>query len=263
MSVVALRMTFSVPFFIIVALVLNRRKDNVPLTLKEATMIGGLGILSYYVSSMLDFLGLQYISASVERLILFTYPTMVLILSAVFLKKKITTPQYIALILTYIGVAIAFVAERGLGQQTDIVKGGLLVFMCAFTYSIYVIGTGELVHRFGSLKFSSYAMLAATVPALVQSYFHNGIDIFHYSNDVYVLSVWMALASTVIPIFLIVEGIRIVGASNSSIIGFVGPVSTILMAYIFLGEQVTPMQLLGTAIVLAGVFLISWKARKN
>ena len=153
-SVIALRMLFSVPFYIIIAYLLSKRADNVRLTLREWLMISGLGILSYYISSMLDFLGLQYITAGVERLILFTYPTMVLVLSAIFFKKKITTPQYIALILTYIGVIIAFVAEKGVGEQKDFIKGGLYVFTCAFTYSLYVIGTGELAHRFGSVKFT-------------------------------------------------------------------------------------------------------------
>ena len=261
-SVITLRMVLSVPLFIIIAIWLARREDNVKLTLREWGAISGLGILSYYVSSMLDFLGLQYLSASVERLILFTYPTMVLVLSAVLLKKKITPPQYIALILTYVGVAITFLAEKGLGEQKDIWLGAALVFTCAFTYSFYVIGTGEIVHRFGSVKFGCYTMIAATVPVMIQSYIYNGVDIFHFSREVYVLSAWLATVATVIPVFLIIEGIRIVGASNSAIIGFVGPVSTIAMGYIFLGEKITSMQLLGTAIVLLGVFLITWKGKK-
>lgn len=163
-SVIALRMLLSAPVYIVVAIVLARQKDNVPLTKKELLSISGLGILSYYVSSMLDFLGLQYISAGVERLILFTYPTMVLVLSAVFFKKKITTPQYIAMILTYIGVAIAFVAEKGLGEQKNLMLGATLIGICALTYSLFVIGTGELVKRFGSVKFTCYALLAATIP---------------------------------------------------------------------------------------------------
>jgi drug/metabolite transporter (DMT)-like permease len=262
MSVIALRMFFSVPVFIGTAIYLSRKKGNIPLTLREAAMIGGLGILSYYISSMLDFLGLQYISASVERLILFTYPTIVLVLSAVFFKKKINTPQLWALFLTYVGVVIAFVAERGLGQQSDVVKGVLLVFSCAFTYALYVVGTGELVHRFGTIKFTSYAMMAATVPALVQSYFYNGMDIFHFQPQVYHLTFWLAIVSTVIPVFLIIEGIRIVGANNSSIIGFSGPIATIFLGAIFLGEKVTILQLLGTAIVLIGISLITLKSKK-
>jgi drug/metabolite transporter (DMT)-like permease len=258
-SVITLRMLLSVPFFILTALWLASRENNVKLTKQDWLKISGLGILSYYVSSMLDFLGLQYLSAALERLILFTYPTMVLILSAIFLKKKITPPQYLALILTYIGIAVIFLFDTGLGAQKNLWLGATLIFICAFTYSIYVIGTGEIVHRIGSVKFSCYSMLAATVPVLIQSLFYNGMDIFHFQKEVYVLSAWLVIIATVIPIFLIVEGIRLVGSGNSSIIGFVGPVSTIFLGHIFLGEAITPVQLLGTAIVLAGVFLISWK----
>ncbi len=260
-SVIALRMLLSVPFFIAIAIWLARRENNVKLTFRDWLKISSLGILSYYVSSMLDFLGLQYLTAALERLILFTYPTMVLILSAIFLKRKITPPQYLALILTYIGIVLIFFFEKGLGAQKNLWLGAAFIFSCAFTYSIYVIGTGEIVHRFGSVKFSCYAMLAATVPVLIQSGFYNGMDIFNFPKEVYVLSAWLAIIATIIPIFLIVEGIRIVGASNSSIIGFVGPVSTIVMGHIFLNETITPIQLLGTAIVLIGVFLISSKGK--
>jgi drug/metabolite transporter (DMT)-like permease len=260
-SVIALRMLFSAPVYIVVALVLAQRKDNIPLTRKELLSVAGLGILSYYISSMLDFWGLQYISAGVERLILFTYPTMVLVISAVLFKKKIGTPQYIAMILTYIGVAIAYVAERGLGDQKNVVLGASLIFTCAITYSFFVVGTGELVKRLGSIKFTCYAMLAATVPGLIQSGIHNGMDIFSFPKEVYSLAVWMAIVATIVPTFMIVEGIRLVGANNSGIIGFVGPVWTIFLANWLLGEPITLMQSIGTAIVLAGVFLISWKGK--
>ena len=256
MSVIALRMLFSLPFYIAALWWLARRREAPPLSMREAAAVGGLGILSYYVSSMLDFWGLQYVSAGVERLILFTYPTLVLLISAVWLKKPISRVQYIALILTYLGTALALVAERGLGEQANFMWGAALIFSCAFTYSLYVIGTGELVHRFGAVQFTSYAVLAATVPALAQSYWHNGMDIFGYPKAVYYLSVWMALIATVIPTFLIVEGIRLVGAANSSLIGFVGPIATIFLGYSFLGESITLLQLLGTAVVLVGIFLV-------
>lgn len=255
-SVIALRMLLSLPFYLGVAIYLHQRSQNVRLTRREWLAISGLGILSYYVSSMLDFLGLQYVSAGVERLILFTYPTMVLVMSAFLFKKRISRIQYLAILLTYVGVVLAFVAERGLGEQRNLLLGGLFVFACAITYSIYVVFTGEYVHKVGSAKFTCYAVIAATFPALIQSYFHNGFDLFRFQQEVYVLSVWMSVVSTVIPTFLIVEGIRIVGANNSGIIGFVGPVATIVLGYIYLGEAITPLQLLGTAVVLAGVGLI-------
>ncbi len=259
-SVIALRMLFALPFYLGVAIYLYRRTHNVRLTRRDWLAISGLGILSYYISSMLDFWGLQYVTAGVERLVLFTYPTLVLILSAVFFKRRVTWVQYLALVVTYTGVVIAFVAEKGFGEQRDLLLGGLMVFGCAITYSFYVVFTGEYVHKVGSAKFTSYAVIAATVPALIQSAFHNGFDLFHFPAQVYVLSGWLAVVATVLPTFLIVEGIRRVGANNSGIIGFVGPVATIALGRIFLGEPITLLQLVGTAVVLAGVGLLSWKS---
>lgn len=259
-TVLALRMLLALPFYMAIAIYLHQRTANVRLSLRQWLAISGLGILSYYVSSMLDFWGLHYVTASVERLVLYTYPTLVLLLSAIFFKKKITRIQLLALLLTYAGIVLAFAAEQGFSGQRDVLLGGGLVFACAFSYSFYVVLTGEYVHKVGSAKFTCYAVMAATVPALVQSWVHNGLDIFGYSFQVYHLSVWLAVVATVVPTFLIVEGIRLIGANNSGIVGFVGPVATIFLGYWFLGEPVTALQLLGTAVVLAGVFLLSWKS---
>jgi drug/metabolite transporter (DMT)-like permease len=256
-SVIALRMVIALPFYLGTALWLGRREQNIRLTVREWLAISGLGILSYYISSMLDFMGLQYVTAGVERLVLYTYPTMVLLFSVVLFKQKVTLTQVLALVITYTGVILAFVAEKGFGAQRDLVRGGLLVFTCAITYSIYVVYTGQYARKVGSAKFTCYAVLAATVPAVIQSWWCEGLDIFHFSEKVYELGIWLAVVATVIPTFLIVEGIRVVGANNSGIIGFVGPVSTIALANIFLGEPVTPLQLVGTAVVLAGIFLLS------
>lgn len=262
-SVIALRMFFSLPFYVAIAWWLNQREKNIKLTTREWLSVSGLGILSYYISSTLDFLGLQYVTAGMERLTLYLYPTIVLILSAVFFKKKITPPQYLAIGLTYLGILLAFVAEHGVGEQKNAWLGSALVFSAACTYSVYVVLTGEYVHKIGSAKFTCYAMIAATVPALIQSARHNGMDIFNYPMPVYGLTAYMVLVATVIPTFMIVEGIRLVGANNSGIIGAVGPVSMIGLAYIFLGEQISALQLLGTAIVLVGVLLITWKGKKT
>lgn len=262
-SVIALRMLLALPFYLGVAVYLHRRPGNVPLTRRQWLAISGLGILSYYISSMLDFLGLQYVTASVERLVLFTYPSIVLLLSAVLFKVRILRTQYLALLLTYLGVVLVFAAEKGLGGQKDLLAGGLLVFGCALTYSFYVVYTGQYVHRVGSVKFTSYAVIAATFPTLVQTGWHNQFDLLQFPAQVYLLAVLLAVVATVIPTFLIVEGIRVVGANNSGIIGFVGPVATILLGYIFLGEPVTAMQLLGTAVVLAGIGLLTWKVDRK
>jgi drug/metabolite transporter (DMT)-like permease len=257
-SVIALRMLLAFPFYFGIAWYLYRRTENVRLTRREWLAISGLGILSYYVSSMLDFWGLQYVTAGVERLVLYTYPTLVLLLSAVLFHRRITRAQVGALALTYFGVFLVFAAEKGLGDQRDLVRGGLLVFGCAVTYSFYVVFTGHYAQKVGSAKFTCYAVMAATIPALLQSFWHNRLDIFHFPAPVYTLSAWLAVVATVIPTFLIVEGIRRVGANNSGIIGFVGPVATIGLGYVFLGEPVTWIQLAGTAVVLLGIALLTF-----
>jgi drug/metabolite transporter (DMT)-like permease len=257
-SVIALRMLLAFPFYFGIAWYLYRRTENVRLTRREWLAISGLGILSYYVSSMLDFWGLQYVTAGVERLVLYTYPTLVLLLSAVLFHRRITRAQVGALALTYFGVFLVFAAEKGLGDQRDLVRGGLLVFGCAVTYSFYVVFTGHYAQKVGSAKFTCYAVMAATIPAVLQSFWHNRLDIFHFPAPVYTLSAWLAVVATVIPTFLIVEGIRRVGANNSGIIGFVGPVATIGLGYVFLGEPVTWMQLAGTAVVLLGIALLTF-----
>lgn len=261
-SAIALRMLLALPFYAVVAWHLSRRSDNVPLSRREWLAVSGLGILNYYVSSMLDFMGLQYITASVERLILFTYPTIVLLLSALLFGQKITRTQVFALLLTYSGVVLAFASEQGLGVQKDLLRGGALVFGCAVTFAVCVVYTGVYVRRVGSAKFTSYAVMAATLPTAIQIGWHNGFDLCRFSGEVYVLGGLLAIVATVIPTFLLVEGIRVIGAGNSGIIGFVGPVATIALGYIFLDEPVGSLQLLGTAIVLAGVGWLSWQGGK-
>ncbi len=262
-SVLGLRMLFSLPFFLAVILYLRRNKNYIPLSYNDIFRISGLGILCYYASSMLDFLGLQFVSAGVERLVLFTYPTIVLLISALFLHKKIKRYQVFALVITYIGVVIAFVAERGLGEQKNFLLGTILVFACAMTYAIYVVCTGEMVQRIGSARFTSIALIGATVPSLIHNYFANGMNLFHFAPEVYKLTVWLVVVSTVIPVFLIVEGIRRVGSNVSGLIGFIGPISTIFFADIFLGEHATFLQIIGTIIVIYGIFNVTRKAEKN
>lgn len=256
-DVIALRMLFALPFYIGALWYLRRAHDYKPLTVRQLLAVGGLGVLSYYISSMLDFWGLQYVSAGIERLILYTYPTLILVFSMIFLGKKISRAQYLALAVTYAGIFLAFAAEQQLTFTGQAWLGAGLVFGCAITYALYVLLTGEYVHRIGSVRFTCYAVIGATIPALVQSVVYNRMDIFHYDARVYGYALALGVLATVIPTFLIVEGIRRVGASDAGIIGFVGPVSTILLAWMFLGESITLLQLMGTGVVLVGIALLT------
>lgn len=258
-SLLALRMLFAAPFYVALLLAQQLRPGAKKINLQQWLKISLLGLLGYYLASLLDFLGLQYVSASMERLILYLYPTMVLVLSWLIFKQKITKIQYWALFVTYGGVLLTFSGEVIAGTQRNLPLGAALIFACAFAYAIYVVFTGKMVREVGTWLFTCYAMLAATVGVIVQVWFHNGLAVFHYPREVYVLSIWLAVAATVLPTFMVAEGLRRVGANDGAVIGFIGPIATIVLGYWLLGEPITAMQLLGTAVVGAGVLLISMK----
>lgn len=230
-------------------------------TTKQWVYIAFIGCLGYYVSSLLDFLGLQYISAGIERLVLFIYPTLVLLMVALFFKERIKTRQWVAVAITYGGLLIAFVAEADLQSSLDkdFFLGTSLIFACAFTYASYIVGSGRLIPQVGSAKFNSYAMSFACCAVLIHFFITSDQSLLHHEPLVYVYSIAMAILSTVIPSYLVSEAIKRIGSDNAAIAGSIGPVSTILQAYIFLGEPISLLQLTGTVFVLFGVLLIGKK----
>ncbi|WP_143310741.1 DMT family transporter [Chitinophaga vietnamensis] len=259
-SVLALRMLFSLPFYVITALVLWRREGNQRLNARQWLGIAALGIFGYYLSSIFDFMGLQYISAGMERLILFLYPTFALLMSATFFKKKITSLQWKAMLLAYAGMCIAFVGDmQHQGFDSKLLIGSLLVAACAVTYAFYMVGGGEIIPQVGAMKFTAYALSFAALGVLTHYFVKYGATPRHFSAYTLWLSLCIAVISTVMPTFLLSAGIKYVGAGNAAIIASVGPVATILLAALFLQEAVTWQQLIGTALVLAGVLLISRK----
>ena len=261
-SLLALRMLFSAPFYIGI-LVFKNIKDTTKPTLsnKEWLTMVLIGIVGYYLAALFDFWGLNYVTASVERLILFLYPTIVVIVSAIFLKKKITTIQYLALVVTYLGVFFSFIPDLKIGMQKDLLLGSFLVFLSAFTYALYLIGSGEMIPRIGSLRFTCYAMLISTAIVMGHFFLTKHPSLFSYPKEAYLLSFVMALFTTVIPSFMISDGIKKIGSGNASIIGSIGPVATIIMANVFLDEPISIWQIGGTIIVLIGVLMISVKGK--
>ncbi len=261
LSLLALRMSFSLPFFVGIAVYSTQKNKKlespVMLSNKDWGALAFLGILGYFAASYLDFLGLQYISASLERLILFCYPTIVLLLNVVIFKEKINRTQIIALLITYIGISIVFAEGLSISQQPNFILGGFLVFCCAITYAIYLVGSGRLLPRLGTLRFTSHAMIFACLAVIIQHGIMQQWQLFDFAPQVYLYAFLMAVLATVIPTLLISEGIRVIGASNASIIGSVGPISTIILAYIFLGERLGFWQWFGAIVVIGGVLLIS------
>jgi drug/metabolite transporter (DMT)-like permease len=263
-SMLTLRMVFSMPFYAAILLWnLKTNKKIVTLTTKDWLWMVAIGLLGYYLASYFDFWGLQYITAGIERLVLFVYPTLVVLIGAIFLKKKINNIQKIALVVTYLGLFVAFIPDIQIGLQKNMVFGSFLIFLSALTYALYLIGNGEMVKKIGSLLFTCYALLISTAMVIIHYYVSIGHGIFDFPKQIYVLSLIMAVFCTVIPSFLISDGIKRIGAGNTAIIGSVGPVATIFMASYFLDESFSGWQIVGTIFVLMGVLMISLKGNET
>jgi len=259
-TILTLRMLFALPFYIVI-LVWNRKrlleaKDTI--TKKDWINVLIMGIVGYYLASIFDFKGLEYVTAGLERLILFIYPTLVVILSALFLKRKIGKIEYFALGLTYLGVFIVFF-DDAVVSQTNVWLGSLFIFGSALTYAFYLIGTGELTPKFGSVNYTAISMIISSVVVFLHYLLFADATKLFANKEVLWLALYMAVFSTVIPSFLIAEGIRIIGSSRASIVASVGPVSTIVLAYFFLNESFGLIQFFGTILVLVGVITVSIK----
>ncbi len=222
----------------------------------------GLGLCGYYISSLLDFTGLQYITAGLERLILFLYPTFAVLINVFFFKQSINKMQVVALALTYLGIAFAFYGELNLDQANpNFYWGSFLVFLCAIFFSIYIAGSGRLIPQVGAAKFTAYAMLAATTGIFIHFLLASNYRVITNSHGLWGYGLAMGLVATVLPSFLISFGMKNIGANNVAIISGIGPVSTIIQAHYFLGEPIFFEQLVGTALVIAGVLLTGGKPR--
>lgn len=260
-TLLALRMVFSVPFFIGVA-IWARRHHAEPLNMHDRLLVLGLGLVGYYLSSYLDFLGLQYISAGLERLILFLYPTMTVIISALLYKRAIGRMVIAAMALSYAGIALVFLHDVG-AKEGGILLGASLVFASTLSYSIYLVGAGHAIARIGTLRFTAYASLVASAACVLQFLVMRPLSALELPVRVYELSFAMAIFSTVLPVFLLSFAIRRIGSGSASLIGSIGPVSTIYMAYVILGEGISLLQIAGSSLVLAGVLVISMNSKRE
>lgn len=260
-SSLALRMVMALPF-LLAAGWYSTRGGARPLTRADWKNVLLLGFVGYYLSSLLDFLGLQYITASLERLILFLYPTIVALMSWAFLKKPIGAKGIVALALSYAGIAISFVRDlQHAGDVSAVLIGGGFVFACTITYAIYIVGSGEMVGRIGALRFAAYATSVAAICCLIQFALTRPVAALVLPWQVYAYALAMAIIATVLPVILTAKAIQMIGAPRVAIIGAVGPIATILLAWQFLGEPIGWEQLLGAALVMSGVLLISVKKR--
>ncbi len=260
-SLLLFRMVFALPFYLGIIL-LNRSLKTTDKKAKDYLWLVFFGFVGYYLASLFDFIGLQYLKAGLERIILFIYPTLVVFFSWLFFRKKITQIQKAAILVTYLGVIVTFWNEIGITGET-VVWGAFLIFLSAVTYALYLVGSGWLIPKFGVLLFTSYAMVVSTICIVVHYSFVGDFNLFNYPTEVYFLGLAMAIFSTLLPSFLVSSAIERLGASTFSIFGSLGPVSTIILAFFFLNEKITGIQVIGMSIVLAGVSLISYKKNKK
>ncbi|WP_100612348.1 DMT family transporter [Confluentibacter lentus] len=260
-SILFLRMLFSFPFYLAVVFWNRKKTADAVLKTKDYYWLIFFGVVGYYLSSYFDFVGLQYIKASLERIILFLYPTIIIILNRVFLKKTITSKQLLAIGITYVGVVITFWGEVVV-SGSNVYLGGFLILLCAITYAAYLVGSGWLIPKFGVVKFTSYAMIVSCVCVFLHYLIMNETSIFSFTWEVYLLGLLIAIFATVIPSFLVSISIKMIDSSNFAIVAGAGPVSTIILAGIFLGEQLTWLQLFGALVVIFGILLVSLKKVK-
>ena len=253
-----LRMVLSLPFFVAVGWWL--RKQEPRLAPRDWMAVAGLGFIGYYGASFLDFIGLQYVGAGVGRLILFLYPTLVLLISLFFLHKKPTRRQIGALFLTYAGMALVVSRQVHGGAEGRLFAfGAALVFASALLYAVYLVAGGELIKRVGSMRFTAYSMMVATLPAVVQFFILEPSSALQLPASIWIYSIILATFSTVLPLFLQAEALRRIVATEFGLIGALGAGSVAVTSSIGLDEPFTWAQAVGGALVIVGVLLVSLK----
>lgn len=258
-TLIMYRMLFALPFFLVMSWWASRGKA--PLSSSERWGVVGLGFCGYYLASFLDFAGLAYISASLERLILYLNPTLVLILGLVFYQRRVAWRQALGIGISYSGVMLVFGHEIRL-EGSDTLLGGALVFASAISYASYLNFSGELVKRLGSLRLVGLATSVACVLCLLQFVLIRPMAAAQVAPEVIWLSLLNATLCTVAPVLMVMMAVERIGASATAQTGMVGPMSTIAMGVLLLGEAFTVWVAAGTLLVLAGIFVFTQSGSK-
>jgi drug/metabolite transporter (DMT)-like permease len=256
-TVIMYRMLFALPLFALLAWWSGRGRPA--FTRRDWLGILGLGFCGYYLASFLDFLGLQYISASLERLILYLNPTLVLALGVVLFKKTVGVRQLAAIAVSYAGVLLVFGQEVNF-EGPNVLLGGVLVFASAVSYAVYLVYSGEMVQRLGSMRLVGWASMVACVLCIVQFALLRPLSAAVVAPEVLWLALLNATACTVAPVLMVMMAIERIGAAATAQTGMIGPLSTLTLGVLVLGEPFTPWIAAGTALVLTGVWLLTkWR----
>lgn len=264
-----LRMVFSLPFFIVAAWWAQRSATAraTPLDRRDIWSIIGLGLLGYYFASYVDFVALQSISAALARLIQFLNPTLTILILALFFARRVVRREVVALAVCYAGIALCLMHDVRLSGSLAVTAwGAALSFLAALCYSLYLIFSNKLIARLGSMRFTAYAMTVSSVAVMIHFLIANSrgagpLATLDLPWQVYAYGVVMALFCTVLPVFMVSEANRRIGPAQVGILTSVGPVATLLLGFILLGEIITPDQLAGVTLVLAGVWFLSQKPK--
>ena len=254
-TLLALRMGFALPVFLWVGLA--EHKAGAALSRQDWGKLFLLGCLGYYGASILDFWGLEYISAGLERLILFTYPTLTILIGVLFQGKPFTRREGIAIVLCYTGIGFAFLHDLNLGEPRSVLIGGALVFASSVSYALYLAGSAPMIGRLGAMRFAALAMLFSTAVTLGHFMAAQPFTAFIQPLPVYGWALAMALFATVIPVFALSAAIRRIGAGQASLFGMVGPILTIGFGWWLLGEPISAEQSIGAIFVVVGILIVS------
>ena len=258
-TLIMYRMLFALPIFAVMAWWASRGKP--PLTRKDWLGVVGLGVTGYYLASFLDFAGLAYISASLERLILYLNPTVVVVLGWIMYGRGTRWGQAGGMLISYCGVLLVFGHEANL-QGSNTAWGTILVFLSAVSYAIYLVYSGEMVRRLGSLRLVGLATTVACICCLAQFAVLRPLSAAVVAPEVIWLSVLNATLCTAAPVLMVMMAIERIGAGMAAQTGMVGPLSTILMGIWILGEPFTVWVAAGTGLVIAGIFVFTRMARR-
>ncbi len=255
-TVLALRMAMALPFFLAGGW-LDARKNPRPISGRDWLMLALLGFFGWYLSSVVNFMGLQHVSVGLERMILYTYPSLVILGTVLVFRKPLRAVVVVAMLVSYLGIIIGYHAEAS-ASSGETLHGALLVFASAVSYAVFVMLSGQVVARIGPVRFTSCVVGFSAVFILIHFFLtHPAGLLFRLPPGAYGCGVALAIAGTVIPSYLFSFGIRRAGSQAFAIIGMVGPLGTVFLGWLILGESLNLTQVLGLVLTLAGGLAVS------
>ncbi len=264
-SLLALRMASALPFFVLIALI-SKAPATRP-TYQDWSLLLFAGLVGYYLASILDFIGLEYVSASLERIILFLYPTLTVLMTAAIYRQPISRQTWLAIVMSYGGTLVVMLGEGWAALHgKGVLLGSALVFAGAVAYATYLVMTPTLIQRFGSWRFTGLAMSVACIASIAHFVVVTAAPIqllASFSWGVIGFGVALGIFSTVLPATLLMQGIERIGASQAALISAGGPILTVLLAVIILGEQLNLIQWIGCALNMIGVLMITLKPKRT